>query len=174
MYAVSDNTPLPACSSIAVDAMPRMPCWSACSDHRQKLAPPSLYPNACVARPVGKAELRTTPAAQAAMKAEWDRLRTKRVWDESVVREWDDVAREARQAGVEANLGYLFGICAEKNSEQPLGHPSRKLKGRVVFQGKSCQSGLATSHLRRSRERTGDHGCLPHSGLLRVRAGPRD
>ena len=36
---------------------------------------------------------------------------------------------------MEASLGYLFGICVEKNSEQPLGHPSRKFKGRVVFQG---------------------------------------
>jgi hypothetical protein len=32
-------------------------------------------------------------------------------------------------------MGYLFGICVEKNSELPAGHPSRKFKGRVVFQG---------------------------------------
>ena len=57
------------------------------------------------------------------------------MWGEAIVREWDDVANEARQAGVEASLGYLFGLCTEKNSEQPLGHPSRKYKGRVVFQG---------------------------------------
>ena len=37
--------------------------------------------------------------------------------------------------GTEANLGYLFGICTKKNSEQPLGHPPHKFKGRVVFQG---------------------------------------
>ena len=71
------------------------------------------------------------------MQVEWDRLRAKKVWDETTVREWDDVAAEARAAGTDAraNLGYLFGICVEKNSEQPKGHPSRKYKGRVVFQG---------------------------------------
>ena len=47
------------------------------------------------------------------------------------------VADDARKAGVEANLGYLFGICVEKNSELPAGHPSRAYKGRVVLQGNS-------------------------------------
>ena len=69
------------------------------------------------------------------MKAEWDRLRSKVVWDENIVREWSDVAKEAQDAGVEVNFGYLFGICVEKNSELPLGHLKRKFKGRVVFQG---------------------------------------
>ena len=69
------------------------------------------------------------------MKVEWDRLRAKHVWDETIVREWGEVATEARQAGAEANLGYLLGLCTEKNSEQPQGHPSHKYKGRVVFQG---------------------------------------
>ena len=32
-------------------------------------------------------------------------------------------------------MGYLFGICVEKNSELAKGDPSRKYKGRVVFQG---------------------------------------
>ena len=69
------------------------------------------------------------------MTAEWNRLREKSVWDESQVREWADVAREAQKAGKEVNFGYLFGICVEKNSEPPAGHPKRKFKGRVVFQG---------------------------------------
>ena len=69
------------------------------------------------------------------MQVERGRLRSKRVWGETIVREWDDVADEARRAGTEASLGYLFGLCTEKNSEQPEGHPSRKYKGRVVFQG---------------------------------------
>ena len=74
------------------------------------------------------------PVAQKAMQVEWDRLRAKNVWDQSIVREWDDVAAEARNAGadVSANLGCLFGICVEKNIEQPEGHPSRKYKCRVV------------------------------------------
>ena len=69
------------------------------------------------------------------MKVERDRLRAKRVWDETIVRDWGEVASEARQAGVQANLGYLLGLCTEKNSEQPQGHPSRNYKGHVVFQG---------------------------------------
>jgi hypothetical protein len=88
-----------------------------------------------VARTVNKAEIATAPKAQAAMKVEWGRLRSKHVWNESVVRDWDDVANEARAIGKVANLGYLFGTCVEKHSEQPEGHPSRKFKGRIVFQG---------------------------------------
>ena len=57
------------------------------------------------------------------------------VWDEDKVREWSDVAREARKGNCEVNFGYLFGICVEKNSELPPLHPKRKFKGRVVFQG---------------------------------------
>ena len=38
------------------------------------------------------------------MQIEWDRLRSKKVWGEAVVREWDSVACKARRAGVEANL----------------------------------------------------------------------
>ena len=114
---------------------PSMPCSAGEVEHRPKLEPRSLPYNACVARTVNKAEIAAVPKAKAAMKVEWDRLRKKHVWNESVVREWDDVADEARVAGKVANLGYLFGICVEKNSEQPEGHPSRKFKGRVVFQG---------------------------------------
>ena len=91
--------------------------------------------NACVARAVNKTEMAANPKAKAAMQAEWDALRSRKLWDESIVREWDDVAAEARANGVDANLGYLFGICVEKNSEQPVDHPSRKFKGRGVFQG---------------------------------------
>ena len=66
--------------------------------------------NACVARPVGKKGLLQIKGAQASMKAEWDRLRSKVVWDETNVREWSDVAKEAQDAGVEVNFGYFFGI----------------------------------------------------------------
>eukprot|EP00972_Heterocapsa_arctica_P065746 9703322-Heterocapsa_arctica.AAC.1 len=57
------------------------------------------------------------------------------VWDETAVREWSDVAWKAQQDGTEVNLGYLFALFVEKNSELPAGHPKRKFKGRVVFQG---------------------------------------
>eukprot|EP00969_Alexandrium_andersonii_P182502 8063728-Alexandrium_andersonii.AAC.1 len=60
-----------------------MPCEARTQTHRQKLAPRSFPFNACVARPVGKAEMARTPAAQVAAKKEWDRLRDKYVWDEA-------------------------------------------------------------------------------------------
>ena len=91
--------------------------------------------NARVARPVGKKELLQSKGAHASMKAEWGRLRSKVVWDENIVREWSDLAKEAQDAGIEVYFSYLFGICAEKNSELLPGHPKRKFKGRVVFQG---------------------------------------
>jgi len=134
-FADAENA-VPACSApLTPSCAPPMPCQPDDSAHRHKLNQRSQPFNACVARPVNKTEIASAPAAQQAMKVEWGRLRAKRVWDETIVREWDDVANEARQAGVEANLGYLFGLCTEKNSEQPKGHPSHKYKGRVVFQG---------------------------------------
>ena len=63
--------------------------------HREQIGL-SLYPdNLCVARPVGKAAIDKTPAAKEAMRKEWDRLRSKYVWDEDHPREWDGVRAEA-------------------------------------------------------------------------------
>jgi len=62
--------------------------------------------NAVVARPVGKKERERMPSAQAAMKAESARLRAKSTWDNSVIREWDDVAREAKSRNAERRFGY--------------------------------------------------------------------
>eukprot|EP00972_Heterocapsa_arctica_P079036 11653265-Heterocapsa_arctica.AAC.1 len=35
------------------------------------------------------------------------------------LRKWSDVAWKAQQEGNEVNLGYLFALCVEKNSELP-------------------------------------------------------
>ena len=113
-----------------------MPCpKDFVPEHRVKIGASPLPFNALVARPVSRKEIAATPAAKKAMDSEWARLREKSVWDNSTVREWSEVAEEARKAGKEVQFGYLFGICVEKNSELPEGHPSRKFKGRVVFQG---------------------------------------
>ena len=64
--------------------------------------------NACVARPVSRKELLQSPPAQASMKAEWDRLSYKMVWDEDKVREWSDVASEAQKGNYELNFGLSF------------------------------------------------------------------
>ena len=60
-----------------------------------------------MAKPVSRKDQLSNPMARAAMDAEWDRLRKLGTWDEVVVREWADVAREARDDGREFQLGYL-------------------------------------------------------------------
>ena len=101
------------------DYIPAMPCVADYKGepHRPKTAPFNSHSrvtiNVCVARPVSRKELLQSPPAQASMKAEWDRLRNKMVWDEDKVREWSEVAREAQKGNYEFNFGYLFGICVE-------------------------------------------------------------
>ena len=104
--------------------------------HRVELSDraPPLY-NALVARPVGKAELEREQEARDARDREWNRLRERQVWDESVVWEWDDLAAYAKAKNKVINFGYLFGICVEKGSELLKGDKNRKYKYRVVFQG---------------------------------------
>ena len=112
-----------------------LPTTASEPKHRIKNTELTFNIPACVARPVGKKELERTLAALEARDKEWRRLRSKQVWDESVGREWDDVAKEARLRGEEVDMGRLFGICIEKGSELPADDPRRKFKYRVVFQG---------------------------------------
>jgi hypothetical protein len=56
------------------------------------------------------------------------------------VREHSTVAAEHRAAGTTAHFGRVLELCVEKGSELPLGHPSRKYKGRVVFLGNRVSS----------------------------------
>ena len=81
-----------SCTS-PTESVPRLPCepLDGRLGHRDKIGTP-LYPdNLCVARLAGKAEIERTPAAKEAMNKEWDRLRSKYVWDDDNPREWDDV-----------------------------------------------------------------------------------
>ena len=48
------------------------------------------------------------------MDKEWNQLREKTVWDETVVREWADVAAEAIRDKKEVHFGWLFGIRGER------------------------------------------------------------
>ena len=102
-----------------------------CRMHRDKIAANSLPDNLCVARPVGKAAIETTPAAKDVMQNALDRLRSKDGWDDAHPREWDEVRAEAQKSGVTVRMGYLFGICVENDSE--LEEKFRKLKGRFAF-----------------------------------------
>ena len=90
---------------------------------------------ALVARVVSQAETDRTPEAKAAMDKEWQKLVDKSCWLEKKVREYRDVAREAKAKEAKAHFGRIFEICSQKGSELPKGHPEQKWKGRSVFQG---------------------------------------
>jgi hypothetical protein len=71
----------------------------------------------------------------AAMDKEWKKLEDQTAWLLDKVREWKDVSAEAKSQNRTVHVGRVFGILVEKGSELPKGHPERKFKGRVVFQG---------------------------------------
>ena len=81
------------------------------------------------------------PKAQAAVDAEWDKLRKadggRGTWDESTVTNYWDAQRQAKakleETGVHTHFGTLFDLCVEKGSE--LEGSKRRYKGRVVFGG---------------------------------------
>ena len=104
--------------------------------HRRKLDELGwITTNAMIARPVKAAELRWNRDAQGRMQEEIDKLNMRDVWSFEGVRQWADVAKEAKAKGVKAHMGNAFGICVEKGSEMPQGHKDRKFKGRYVYQG---------------------------------------
>jgi hypothetical protein len=88
-----------------------------------------------VARPVGSIERKGNAKAIAALEKEWTRLRKIGCWDEKGVRPWAEVSAEARAADRKQHVGRIFEIRVEENSELSIDDPSRKYKGRVVFQG---------------------------------------
>ena len=89
-----------SCSSEST-AFPWLPIDTADDPvaHREKIGQSLYLDNLCVARLVGETEIEQTPAAKEAMRKEWNRLRSKYVWDEAHPREWDDVRAEARRGG---------------------------------------------------------------------------
>ena len=93
---------------------------------------------ACVARPLKATEIRENPAAQLAMDTEYNRLRFKKhrlldkpgCWDEDLVEEMASVKHRARAANITMHFGIIFGICVEKGSELPAGHPGKNQRER--------------------------------------------
>ena len=130
---------------------------------------------ACVARPVQRKEVASNPKAKQSMTNEGQRLRDQNVWDEADVREWDDVRDEAQREGFDVHMGYLLGICVEKNSELPENDPARKFKGRVVFQGNrvvdqnydaAMFQDLGSAPATMEASKIGDfYGCVPGHSL---------
>ena len=103
--------------------------------HRVKNINVVYGPWALVARPVNKAEVSSTPAAEAAVAKEWQRLRSAGAWDESVVVELSQLKAQFQKDKKKVHSGRVFELCHEKGSVLPLGDPARKFKGRVVNMG---------------------------------------
>ena len=116
------------------DAAPAMPVvHEETEEQRDKLDEVTHDQLALVARVVSQAEIDRTPDAKATMDKEWQKLVDKSCWLEKV-REYRDVAREAKAKESKAHFGRIFEICSQKGSELPKGHPEQKWKGRS-FQG---------------------------------------
>ena len=112
-----------------------------CHDGGEQLSP------LATARPVSKDEIKKNKLAQQANDAEWQRLRDIGTWIENQVEEASVVRKRfaARNKWKspdqieKAHFGRVFCITVEKNAELPVGHPLRKFKGRVVFQGNNVR-----------------------------------
>ena len=63
-----------------------------------------------------------------------------RLYDFSVVREYDDVVREVKRNGTEVHMAQVHGLCVEKNYQLPKGSPGRKFKGRGVLLGNQVKN----------------------------------
>ena len=90
-----------------------------------------------VARLVGFKEVEWNTEAQQSIKEEFDKLRSKPVWDENMVIEEEDLLQWANSTGTDIHIGRVFATCTEKNYEMELTDPSRKYKGRVCYDGRS-------------------------------------
>lgn len=77
--------------------IPAMVCVPSDPVHREKDLRCSLRPfvSACAARPVSRKAMRANAEARHSLQTEWNRTRSKGVWDESVVKEWSHVCAGA-------------------------------------------------------------------------------
>ena len=147
MIAVDDvdvsGVALPA--GISIDALGGIRCDGVESPlderaHREKSRSPEppLF-NTMITRliPAKSAEFRSPPC-QAAIDKEVSRLRAATVWDESSVREWNDVRKDPEQ--VDAFVARLFVIMGQKNSEMFGTASEMPFKARAVVAGNNLQS----------------------------------
>ena len=104
--------------------VPKLPTHILETQHRCKLTT-HMIPNALTVRPLNKKEVNADPAARESIDKGWRRLRDHKAWDQGTVREWADVAGEARRATQEVHMGMLFGFVVEKNPDLPVGDPPR-------------------------------------------------
>ena len=154
---------------------PMMPCTHFVKDdHRERLGSSlmgSIVGSALVARPVGRKEMLSDPEALESMMKEWKGQWSAGVYDFKVVREYDDVLKEASNKGEEIHMARVHGICVEKHSELPKEDKRRKFKGRGVLLGNQVKNqnleaaffqGLGNSPASFESSRWADmFGCLP-------------
>ena len=95
--------------------------------------------NTAVARPVARKEMMENEDARKAMRKEWLGQHAAGVYDFSVVREYDDVVREAKRSCKEVHMARIHGICVEKNFQLPQGHSSQKIQRSRCITGESSQ-----------------------------------
>ena len=74
------------------------------------------------------------------MMKEWKGQWSAGVYDFKVVREYDDVLKEASNKGEEIHMARVHGICVEKHSELPKEDKRRKFKGRGVLLGNQVKN----------------------------------
>ena len=126
-------------------SFPCMPCIHQHDHHRNKITTNddginiNKMFNTAVARPVARKEMMENEEARKAMRKEWLGQHAAGVYDFSVVREYDDVVREAKRNGTEVHMARIHGICVEKNY-QPAGS-----KSQVTCDPRSWDSHGATS-----------------------------
>ena len=115
---------------------PKMPCVPAEEHHREKVVKVAKFINAMVSRPVGRAEM----LSNTKVKKEWKGLIDQGVFDLSVIREYYDVARKAKQKNEEVHMARAHGIIVEKHSQLSEEDPRRKYKGRGVVLGNQIKN----------------------------------
>ena len=74
-----------------------------------------------------------TPAAEATVDKEWEKLEKISAWNLTKVRSKKEVIDEGRTKGAKVHFASLMDICHLKNAELEAKH--QKYKGRVVLRG---------------------------------------
>ena len=127
-----------------VKSIPCMPCVHQDFEPREKFGQSDMrfgkMFNAMVSRPVGRKEMMEDPDTKASVRNEWLGQHKQRVYDFSIVREYDGVVAEAKREGKEVHMARVHGICVEKSYQLPKGSPGRKFKGRGVLLGNQVKN----------------------------------
>ena len=86
-----------------------------------------------VTRLLSRAEMLASPEALEAVRLEATGLEKAGVWDLNSVREYDQVAAEARRSSIKVHFGQLMSLASVKFAE--LAKHLQKMKGRIVYRG---------------------------------------